>query len=946
MKQMSSGSAFDYVEMADHPQHSFFKVFIGQGGPAHPFSVPPPFVEALGGALPDKYTLQGPTGERRVVEVKKNGLQWFFRGGWGPFMEGYSVRYGDILVFTLHRKAVLHFQVYDRNGYLKKSPSSQDGKQVKVENTPKGSRYEDYEDEGMKESSIIEISSSSSDEELSDDEVCKPVFQAGSSLRAAEDPNEASARKHRKRIGKLHRSGQSHRSKSSTMPNLCRKNEVLMCKELNNRSIKREERVDTKVVAANRHPSSTIYTTFFCSDEQKDKLIRTAKRLKLGRPLAAVILSHTYANKGFLHFPRSFFQTFFHDELLMIAANVVKKKKGQLITFPDGKIWHVEFIFSQGVVRAVAGWRAFVCQNGLREGDFCFFEFIRTRPVIELKVSTSRPNKSYAAQAYDTYEDVEIEEPSAIEISSSSSDSQTDTCDEGSDKEVVGQCRRAKKSDVLDVESKTAVQAGSSFKTEDLNVSSARIPRKRVRFQVSRERTQDNLPRNSGSPVEKLHCSRQSQHHKSTIMPNLCRNNQGRMGKEMNDMSIKREERVDINVVAANRDPSSTIYTTMHCSDEQKNKLIRTAERLKFRRPLAAIILSQSYAKNGFVHFPKPFFETFFHDKLLMIGANVLKKKGLLISFPEGKIWHVNFLFSKGSVRAVGGWSAFVCQNGLKEGDFCYFDFIKTRPVIELRVSISRPNESHAVQAYNLYEDEKNEESSAFEISSSFSDSQNNKCNESSDEEVVVSCKRAKKTNVHDVEHKLVTRAGSSFKTKDLNVSSERNPGEEMKGRSLKRQQSADIRVVSNWQKSSSVYTVTGYSHEQRDKLVRAAQKFKFGRPLAVVSLTPSAIRHRYLYFPKPFSRTFFNDLMKISARSVKKSGRLISNADGEIWPVEFHFYGDQVRMVGGWHPFAHHNGLAVGDVCVFEFIKTSPLIELRVSTSRPRNKNTDNGSS
>ncbi|KAK9165319.1 hypothetical protein Scep_000510 [Stephania cephalantha] len=791
MKLISSGSAFDYVEMADHPQHSFFKVFIGQGGPAHPFSVPPPFVEALGGALPDKYTLQGPTGERRVVEVKKNGLQWFFRGGWGPFMEGYSVRYGDILVFTLLRKAVLHFQVYDRNGYLKKSPSSQDGKQVKVENTPKGSRYE--EDEGMEESSIIEISSSSSDEELSDDKVVCCKSATGSSLRAAEDPNEASARIHRKRVrfmhkrrniqdnlrgdsispvGKLHRS--RHRSKSPTMPNLCRKNEVLMRKELNNRSIKREERVDTKVVAANRHPSSTIYTTFFCSDEQKDKLIRTAQRLKFGRPLAAVILSHTYANKGFLHFPRSFFQTFFHDELLMIAANVVKKKKGQLITFPDGKIWHVEFLFSKGVVRAVAGWRAFVCQNGLREGDFCFFEFIRTRPVIELRVSTSRPNKSYAAQAYDTYEDVEIEEPSAIEISSSSSDSQTDTCDEGSDEEVVGQCRRAKKSNVLDVESKTVVQAGSSFKTEDLNVS--RIPRKRVRFQVSRERTQDNLPRNSGSPVEKLHCSRQSQHHKSTIM-DLCRNNQGRMGKEMNNMSIKREERVDINVVAANRDPSSTIYTTMHCSDEQKNKLILTAERLKFGRPLAAIILSPSYAKNGFVHFPKPFFETFFHDKLLMIGANAVKKKGRLISFPEGKIWHVNFLFSKGSVRAVGGWFAFVCQNGLKEGDFCFFDFIKTRPVIELRVSISRPNESHAVQAYNLYEDEKNEESSTFKISSSFSDSQNDTCNESSDEEVVVSCKRAKKTNVHDVERKPVTQAGSSFKTKDLNVSSERNPG-------------------------------------------------------------------------------------------------------------------------------------------------------------------------
>ncbi|KAK9129669.1 hypothetical protein Sjap_010156 [Stephania japonica] len=517
--------------------------------------------------------------------------------------------------------------------------------------------YDEYEDEEKEESSVIEISSSFSDEELSDDEVFG--FKRANNLWLDNLSGDSVSP-----VENLHRSRQSHRSKSSTMPNLCRKNEVRMRKESNNRSIKREERVDTKVVVANRQPSSTIYTTLNCSDPQRNKLIRAAQRLKFGRPLAAVILSHTYANKGLL-----------------------------------------------------------------------------------------------------------IEEPSAIEISSSSSDSQNDTCIESSDKEVVGRCRRANKTNVLDVETKTVVRAGSSFKTEDLNVSSARISSKRVRFQVSSART----------------------------------------------------------------------------------------------------------------------------------------------------------------------------------------------------------------QAYSLYEDEENEESSTFEISSSFSH------DESSDEEVVVSCERARKTEVCDIECKPVTRAGSSFKTKDLNVSSARNPGkfhrislspgrklhhskrtyrkksantnlysknavhigEEMKGGSLKREDTVDNRVVSNSQTiSSPIYTVTGYSREQRDKLVSVAEKLKLGRPLAAISLSPSAIRHRYLYFPKPFFRTFFNDLMKIGAGSVRKSGRLITYADGEIWPVEFHFCGGQVRMVGGWHPFVCHNGLAEGDVCVFEFVKTSPLIELRVSTSRPRDRNTDDDSS
>ncbi|KAK9129670.1 hypothetical protein Sjap_010157 [Stephania japonica] len=116
-----------------HP-HSFFKVFIGVDGPspAHPFVVPPSYVKAVGGALPDKYTLQGPDGDLTLVQVKKNGFHWFFRGGWGPFIKDYSLKFGDFLFFTLDHISTaaaaaaaatttqkLHFQVYGINGYLK-----------------------------------------------------------------------------------------------------------------------------------------------------------------------------------------------------------------------------------------------------------------------------------------------------------------------------------------------------------------------------------------------------------------------------------------------------------------------------------------------------------------------------------------------------------------------------------------------------------------------------------------------------------------------------------------------------------------------------------------------------------------------------------------------------------------------------------------------------------
>ncbi|KAK9164335.1 hypothetical protein Syun_005237 [Stephania yunnanensis] len=398
--------------------HSFYKIFTGQA--QGNFRVPPPYVNATGGVLLDKYMLRGPNGEYRIVEVERNGGFWFFKGGWGDLVQKYplSLSYGDILVFTLHTNVELHFQVYERNGCVKSLITccgDEKGKQVKGQSCKKGTGYEAYEEEESSRNEILnspadslyDTCNESNDEEVVvsckrakmttpvlDDEF-KPVVQPGPFLRKV-DLKDASVkipddmrgdslnpvRKPNYRI-------QSPR-KNSTKPTLDPKKEVHMDEQVQDRiNVKREGSCDVKVVA-HWHPTSMIHTMMRCSPERREKLIRSAQRLKLGRPLAGLILTRSCTTNGVLHLPKPFFQTLFNSEQL----KTVVRKSGRLTASANGNSWPVKFLFLKGRVRITSGWSLVVRHYGLREGDLCFFQFIKTEPVIELRISTSHPRKS------------------------------------------------------------------------------------------------------------------------------------------------------------------------------------------------------------------------------------------------------------------------------------------------------------------------------------------------------------------------------------------------------------------------------------------------------------------------------------------------------------------------------------------------------------------------
>ena len=53
------------------------------------------------------------------------------------------------------------------------------------------------------------------------------------------------------------------------------------------------------------------------------------------------------------------------------------------LQLPDGKQWPVRRIFNRGKASKISrGWRKFVTDNNLEEGDVCIFELVETEDVV------------------------------------------------------------------------------------------------------------------------------------------------------------------------------------------------------------------------------------------------------------------------------------------------------------------------------------------------------------------------------------------------------------------------------------------------------------------------------------------------------------------------------------------------------------------------------------
>ncbi|XP_043711769.1 B3 domain-containing transcription factor VRN1-like isoform X3 [Telopea speciosissima] len=111
---------------------------------------------------------------------------------------------------------------------------------------------------------------------------------------------------------------------------------------------------------------------------------------------------------------------------------------------------------------------------------------------------------------------------------------------------------------------------------------------------------------------------------------------------------------------------------------QQREKAISAAQMFKTKNPSVMIIMKPSYVYKG-TNFPK-----IFAKKYLNYGLHNVK-----VSVSDGRTWILRCSIKERKAMISAGWSKFVRDNKLKEGDCCVFELSKAKGM-ELKISIFR----------------------------------------------------------------------------------------------------------------------------------------------------------------------------------------------------------------------------------------------------------------
>ncbi|KAF9684237.1 hypothetical protein SADUNF_Sadunf04G0097000 [Salix dunnii] len=113
---------------------------------------------------------------------------------------------------------------------------------------------------------------------------------------------------------------------------------------------------------------------------------------------------------------------------------------------------------------------------------------------------------------------------------------------------------------------------------------------------------------------------------------------------------------------------------------EEKERTIRAAHMFRPDNPFFQVILRPSYVYRGFLlHIPSSFARTFLNRVTGFVTLQVC----------DGKQWPVRCSFKDGKAKLGQGWTEFVWENNLEEGDVCIFELIHAKEIV-MKVAIFR----------------------------------------------------------------------------------------------------------------------------------------------------------------------------------------------------------------------------------------------------------------
>ncbi|XP_022774254.1 B3 domain-containing transcription factor VRN1-like isoform X2 [Durio zibethinus] len=324
------------------------------------------------------------------------------------------------------------------------------------------------------------------------------------------------------------------------------------------------------------------------------------------------------------------------------------------------------------------------------------------------------------------------------------------------------------------------------------------------------------------------------------------------------------------------------------------------------------------------------------HGKL-KIPAKFVRKYGsgisspVFLKVPSGAIWQVKLTKSNAEMWLQSGWREFVEHHSLELHDFvvfryegnCLFNvviFDKSASEIEYPINSCQTRaEIHNFEEHSQVPATEEDDDTSVEILDDMPPSKKRR-----EKSPLPSPRPSRKMRIHSntkrTESNATKVSAKRFEVPKRNRSSPwLTQGFSARGSTAASESNGGVNAS---QKQRHIWMQNTMKGKEKAKALQRASSFKSQNPFCRAVMQPSYVTNRdHFYMPLTFARQYL----------MKKQGKVLCVFDGKSWHMELESDSSnkkrfRPKLSNGWKEFSHDNNLDVGDVCVFELVKTTKI--------------------
>ncbi|KAK3195632.1 hypothetical protein Dsin_013406 [Dipteronia sinensis] len=338
---------------SETPSH-FFKVILPATLQDKKLMIPEKFVRKFGDELSAVAKLTVPNGHAWHVGFTKDGRKMWFDDGWHDFVNHFLICAGYFLVFRYGKNSNFHVLIFDTTACEIRYPYYRGG--------PKTDEQNFAHREEMKDDNSVEIVGFTTPHSPSNSLQNKAFIKHPRSSSKLYTPPLQPSFGQAPGINRCGKCGTSFKSPNFKYPN----NPNASTQDEHEEEVKMRFRFDGSASARKRKVRTN----------ERERQIDAANAFEPSNPFCRVVMQPSYISALCL-------PSYFSQKHLNGVSGFIK------LQISDGKQWPVRCLYRRKRATFGQGWRAFILDNNLREGDVCVFEVLRSRDIV-LQVTVFR----------------------------------------------------------------------------------------------------------------------------------------------------------------------------------------------------------------------------------------------------------------------------------------------------------------------------------------------------------------------------------------------------------------------------------------------------------------------------------------------------------------------------------------------------------------------------